>query len=84
MTACAGQPRPSAPLLTLPDVARQPCLLPLLPENPTQGDLDATYIARGQVIAVCDGRRDLAVQAFDAQQRVLQPPPRPWWRFWSR
>jgi hypothetical protein len=33
-------------------------------------------------VALCDGKRDLAVQAFDAQSRALTPPPRPWWRFW--
>jgi hypothetical protein len=30
-------------------------------------------------LAVCDGRRDLAVQSFDAQQRALTPPPKPFW-----
>lgn len=84
MTACASQPRPSVPLLTLPEAARAPCRLPVLPADPTQGDLDSTYLARGEAVAVCDGRRALAVEAFDAQQRVLQPPPRrPFWRFWS-
>jgi hypothetical protein len=33
-------------------------------------------------VALCDGKRDLAVQAFDAQSRALAPPPRPFWRFW--
>jgi hypothetical protein len=28
---------------------------------------------------VCDGRRDLAVQAFDAQIKALTPPSRPFW-----
>jgi len=66
-------------MLTLPPVARQPCLLPLLPDSPTQSDLDATYAARASALAVCDGRRDLAVQSFDAQTRALTPPPRPFW-----
>lgn len=78
--ACASRPASAPlPLLTLPDVARQPCRLPVLPEAPTQADLDAAYLARGEAVAVCDGRRELAVQAFDAQQRAIQPPPRPWW-----
>lgn len=83
--SCATRPASAPPpLLTLPDAARQPCTLPILPESPTQADLDATYLARGQTIAICDGRRDLAVQSFDAQQRALQPiPRRSFWRFFT-
>lgn len=82
--SCASRPASAPPpLLTLPDVARQACTLPVLPESPTQADLDATYLARGQAVAVCDGRRDLAVQAFDAQQKALTPTPRrPFWAIW--
>lgn len=72
------------PILTLPDAARQPCVLPVLPDNPTQADLDAAYLARGQAVALCNGRRDLAVQAFDAQQRAITPPvSRPFWKVWE-
>lgn len=84
MQACATRPPSVVPRLTLPDAARQPCTLPTLPENPTQADFDATYLARGQQIAVCDGRRDLAVQAFDAQQRASETPSRPFWAIWKR
>ena len=84
-TAACVTPAPvSAPILTLPEVSRVPCLLPVLPDSPTQADLETGYIARGAVVAVCDGRRDLAVQTFDAQARALAPPSRPFWRFWSR
>lgn len=79
-SACAHSPPASAPTLTLPQAARTPCRLPTLPDNPTQADLDAAYLARGEAVAVCDGRRDLAVQAFDAQTRALTPLTRPWWR----
>jgi len=79
ISGCATTPPPSAPILTLPPVARQPCLLPVLPDSPTLADLDATYAARASALAVCDGRRDLAVQSFDAQTRALTPPPRPFW-----
>jgi hypothetical protein len=78
-SGCATSSPPSAPLLTLPEVAREPCRLPVLPDSPTYADLDATYVARAAALAVCDGRRDLAVQAFDAQTRALQPPPKPFW-----
>jgi hypothetical protein len=67
-------------MLTLPPAARERCRLPVLPDNPTYADLDATYAARASALAVCDGRRDLAVQAFDAQTRALTPPPKPFWR----
>lgn len=79
-TGCATSSPVSAPRLTLPEAARTPCRLPVLPDSPTQADLDAAYLARGEAVAVCDGRRDLAVQAFDAQTRALEPIPRPWWR----
>ena len=82
-SACAGSSPASAPILTLPQAARTPCRLPVLPDSPTQADLDAAYLARGEAVAVCDGRRDLAVQSFDAQSRALAPPPRPFWRFWD-
>ena len=78
---CATTPDFAPPLLTLPDEARKPCRIATLPPDPVQADLDAAYNVRGSQVAICDGRRDLAVQAFDAQQRAIQPPPRPvWWR----
>ena len=75
---CATAPD-SVPRLTLPDIAREPCTVWTLPETPTQADLDNGYDIRGQQTALCDGKRALAVEAFDAQQRALQPLPRPWW-----
>ena len=82
ITGCASSPRQSAPVLTLPEAARTPCQLPTLPDSPTIADLEVTHDARGLMLAVCNGRRDLAVQSFDAQSRALATPPRPFWRFW--
>lgn len=82
-SACVTSSPASAPILTLPEAARTPCRLPVLPDNPTYADLDATYAARASALAVCAGRRDLAVQSFDAQTRALTPPSRPFWRFWD-
>ena len=79
-SGCVKQAPASVPMLTLPEAARTPCRLPVLPDSPTQADLDAAYLARGEAVAVCNGRRDLAVQSFDAQTRALTPPSRPWWR----
>ena len=78
-SACVTSSPVSAPILTLPPVVRETCRLPVLPDSPTQADLDATYAARASALAVCNGWRDLAVQAFDAQQRALTPPSRPFW-----
>jgi hypothetical protein len=82
ITGCAKPPPAIAPTLTLPEVVRQPCRLSFLPDSPTEADLEAGYADRGVAVALCDGKRDLAVQAFDAQSRALAPPPRPFWRFW--
>ena len=82
ITGCASSPRQSVPMLTMPEAATQSCHLWTLPENPTQADLEVIYYARGLEIGLCEGRRALAVQAFDAQQKALTPPPRPFWRFW--
>lgn len=70
-------------MLTLPTAAQTKCRIPVLPDNPTMGDLEAVYLARGEALAICDGRRDLAVQSFDAQQRAITPPvARPFWKVW--
>jgi hypothetical protein len=64
----------------LPPVTRQPCQVTLLPDSAANADLEAAYSARGAEVAICDGRRALAVEAFDTQQSILRPPARPWWR----
>lgn len=73
-SGCVGPFRQSVPipLLTLPDAARQPCRLPVIPESPTLADLDATYTARGAAIVECNARRQLAVDSFDAQQGAVK------------
>ena len=60
-------------------MGREPCRLTTLPDNATLADLDRAYAARATDLALCEGKRLLNEQAFDAQQRALQPPPRPWW-----
>lgn len=66
------RPGPALPLLTLPDLARRPCVIPLVPPEPTQGDLDAVLIQRGAEIVKCDAARQAAVDAFDAQQGAVK------------
>ena len=80
---CANSPPLTVPLLALPDVGREPCHLTILPDNPTQADLDAAYIARATDVAICDGKRRVNEEAFDAQQRAITPPARrPFWKVW--
>lgn len=78
--ACAWLPRPSAPraapiLLTVSEIVRQPCRMPLLPQSPTQGDVDALIIQSGLAIIECDARRQLAVDILDAQQTAIKEAP---------
>jgi hypothetical protein len=75
------------PRLTLPEVARQPCALHLLPAAATLGDLEAAYAIRGAQIAECDGRRQLAVETLEAEralgdrlQAAREARARPWYR----
>jgi hypothetical protein len=76
---CAPWLRPSAPIplpiLTVPDTVRQPCRMPLLPQSPTQGDVDALIIQSGLAIIECDARRQLAVDILDAQQTAIKEAP---------
>ena len=74
MTAsCAASPLTSAapPRLTLPREALTPCRLDRLPEAPTLGDLESSYMARGLALAECDAARRLAVETLLAE-RALQ------------
>jgi hypothetical protein len=74
MTAsCAASPPTSAapPRLTLPREATTPCRLDRLPEAPTLGDLESSYMTRGLALAECDAARRLAVETLLAE-RALQ------------
>ena len=86
--ACATSvPSPVAPRLTLPTLATEPCPLPVLPDAPTQADLEAAYALRGAGLVQCDAARDLAVQTLlserDLQDRWReQAAPKPFWKVW--
>lgn len=75
MTAsCAGTLPIStvAPVrLALPEAATRPCILATLPAEPTLGDLETAYAARGAQVVACDGARRLAVETLLAE-RALQ------------
>ena len=75
MTAsCAGS-RPVSMVaparLALPEAARRPCALAMLPTEPTMADLEAAYVERGAQIAACDGARRLALETLDAERAML-------------
>lgn len=63
-------------------MGREPCNLTTLPADATLSDYDRAYAARATDLALCEGKRRLNEEAFDAQQRALAPPSRPFWAFW--
>lgn len=73
IASCASSPPPSAPppRLSLPTAATTPCVLAVLPEAPTQADLDVAYAERGARLVACEGARRLAVETLMAE-RALQ------------
>lgn len=74
MTAsCAASPPRSVspPRLILPQAATTPCVLPRLPDEPTEADLEAVYVERGARLVECDAARRLAIDTLLAE-RVLR------------
>lgn len=73
----------------MPAEAKRACGLYVLPPAPTNADLEVGYATRGAQLAVCEGRRQLAVDTH-AAERVLDDQARaarekrrrPWWKFW--
>lgn len=54
----------------MPALADRPCELYILPDNPTQADLDIGFAARGANLLNCDAARRLAVQTFMAEHEL--------------
>lgn len=73
IAGCATSPPRSAPppRLDLPSEAMSPCRLDRLPARPTLADLEASYMARGAALVMCDAARRLAVETLQAE-RALQ------------
>jgi len=59
------------PRLTLPALSEAPCHLAVLPDNPTQADLEAVYITRGAGIVTCNAARQLAVDTLKAERSLI-------------
>jgi len=72
--ACAPSRPVSAPIrLSLPAAALTRCRLPVLPDEPTQADLEATYVERGAALIECEGARRLAIDALRAERGLDDP-----------
>lgn len=70
ISSCASSVQPFAirpPQRPIPDAARRPCPLPILPASPTLRDLEDAYVARGAALVSCDVARQLAVDNHDAE-----------------
>ena len=58
---------PAAPRVEMPAEAARGCSLYLLPQSPTQADLEIGYATRGAQVVACDAARALAVQTHAAE-----------------
>jgi hypothetical protein len=54
----------------MPPAASESCELYLLPQSPTQADLEIGYATRGAQIVACDAARALAVQTHAAEHAL--------------
>jgi hypothetical protein len=57
--------------LIVPVEASRPCALAILPVEPTLGDLETAYAARGAQIAACDAARRLAIETLLAERAAV-------------
>lgn len=54
---------PAPPRIDPPDLATQPCRLPVLPDGAvTWTDLERVYLERGEALVACDQARRLALE----------------------
>lgn len=54
----------------MPPAAEQACALYVLPEMPTQADLEIGYATRGAQLIACDALRALAVDTHRAEHEL--------------
>jgi hypothetical protein len=60
----------------MPAEASRPCELYVLPQVPTQADLESGYVVRGAQIVACDAARRLAVDTHQAEHALEVTAPR--------
>ncbi|WP_374473127.1 hypothetical protein [Phenylobacterium sp.] len=61
----------------MPAEAARPCSLYVLPDRPTQADLEAGYATRGAQILACDAARRLAVETHASEHALEEAARRP-------
>ena len=61
---------PAAPRVEMPAEAVKACSLYLLPQSPTQADLEIGYATRGAQVVACNAARALAVQTHAAEHAL--------------
>ncbi len=54
----------------MPIEASKSCSLYLLPQAPTQADLEIGYATRGAQVVACDAARALAVQTHESEHAL--------------
>ena len=54
----------------MPSEAAKACSLYLLPQSPSQADLEIGYATRGAQVVACDAARALAVQTHAAEHSL--------------
>jgi hypothetical protein len=54
----------------MPAEAAKACSLYVLPQAPTEADLEIGYATRGAQIVACDAARRLAVQTLEAEHSL--------------
>jgi hypothetical protein len=65
------------PQIETPAEAKRPCSLYVLPEMPTEADLEIGYATRGAQLVACDAARRLAVQTHEAEHALEGRAGRP-------
>ena len=61
---------PAAPRVEMPAEAARPCAIYLLPQAPSESDLEIGFATRGAQIVACDAARGLAVQTHAAEHAL--------------
>ena len=61
---------PAAPRVEMPADAARPCSIFILPEAPSESDLEIGFTTRGAQIVACNAARSLAVQTHEAEHAL--------------
>lgn len=56
----------------VPEWVSEPCVVAELPDEPTDGDIDAAVIERGAEIANCDAKRENALSILKEERAAVR------------